>query len=64
MHAYPDEDKIVTDPGFPGLGGRCAYISFGKRFAKNCIKIEEIGPRGSSFQIKVPITVHGFPHEN
>ena len=47
-HAYPDEDKIVTDPGFPGWGRGCAYISFGKRFAKNWIKI----------------TFHGFPHEN
>ena len=48
----------MADPGFPGDGGK--NLLLGKIFAKNFMKIKEIGPRGDEAR-HVPSAPHPDP---
>ena len=37
------QEFLVVDPGFPR--GGCSNLSFGKKFAENCMKMHETWPR-------------------
>ena len=56
----------VADPGFSFVGGTnyqsgCANLLFYKFFAeKNCMKMKEFGPRGSSLATPPPGSANAF----